>query len=112
VTLTTPVPIPLARFYCPVETESGIGTTLRVAETVGGARDMTLDKDHPKIHATGRFAAGGYVAELPTQVGSIAFMAPQGSDFCYEATLRPDQGQFQDCWPSYETPEGRAYAGP
>ncbi len=86
VVLQGAVPIPLVQMRCPVDIARQWGTTLLATDTQGTRVAMQRDAKKPQ-GLTGRLRPGGYLAMMPTLLGYEAFLAPEGSDFAYEAGM-------------------------
>jgi hypothetical protein len=87
VTLVGAVPIPLAQMQCPLSVDGGLGTTLAVLDAAGGPETLKLTAPQQPLKAQGRIKPGGYIAELPTPVGYLAFFAPSDTDFAYQVRM-------------------------
>jgi hypothetical protein len=84
--LTGAVPIPLVQMRCPVDLQRQWGTLLLATEPESTRVLWYRDALKPPS-ARGRLRAGGYLANMTTLLGYEAFLAPEGSDYAYEAGL-------------------------
>jgi len=92
VTLRGELPIPLVRLKCPVDLDRGWGTTIIANEGNGKTRVALLPRKE-LLTFTGTLHAGGYLTQMPSLVGYLAFFAPAGQEFHYVVTGSGDPKQ-------------------
>lgn len=87
VVLQGAVPIPLAQMMCPTDLEKNWGNVLIAQEAGGETKVSALQDTAKRVVTQGRLRPGGFVSQMPSVVGHLAFLAPVGMDFAYSSSM-------------------------